>query len=74
MREPYPAVRFVVRHGALLAWAIPAVVVVAGLSCLAQHWNTWLAVGTVAGAAALFCVLRVVVELVQIIAETLLPQ
>lgn len=74
MQRKYPAVRFVVQHGALLAWIIPAVVALAGVLGVALHGNAWVAAGTILGAAALFCVLRVVVELVQIIAETLLPQ
>lgn len=74
MQQQYPAVRFVVRHGAIISWIIPAVVAFAGLLCVSLHWNPWLAGGTIVGSATLFCVLRVVVELVQIIAETLLPQ
>jgi len=74
MQQAYPAVRFVVKHGALVAWIIPAVVALAGLVSFVLAWNGWVAAGMVAGAALLFCVLRVFVELVQIIAETLLPQ
>ena len=74
MQQQYPAVRFVVRHGALLSWIIPGVVAIVGLLCIPLHGNLWLVAGTIASAAILFCVLRVFVELVQIIAETLLPQ
>lgn len=74
MQQRYPAVRFVVRHGALIAWVVPVLVAVAGLLGSVLCGNAWLAAGAVVGAAILFCVLRVVVELVQIIAETLLPQ
>jgi len=74
MQQRYPAVRIVVQHGALLAFLIPALVAIAGLASFALHWSPWLSGGLIAGAAALFCVMRVVVELVQIIAETLLPQ
>lgn len=74
MPQRYPAVRFVVRHGSSLSWIIPAVLAIAGLLTLSPQWNPWLAGVTIVGAAILFCVLRVIVELVQIIAETLLPQ
>ncbi len=74
MQQAYPAVRFVVKHGALVAWTIPTVVALAGLLSFALTWNGWLAAGLVVGAAILFCALRVFVELVQVIAETLLPQ
>jgi len=70
----YPAVRFVVQHGALLVWLVPAVVAAAGVAGLALNWGLWVVAGMVVGAAVLSCVLRVLVELVQIIAETLLPQ
>ena len=74
MQQRYPAVRFVVQRGALIAWVIPAVIAIAGLFGFALEWGLWTSGGLVAGAAVLFCVLRVVVELIQIIAETLLPQ
>ena len=74
MQQRYPAVRCVVQRGALLAWLIPTVVAIAGFAGFALHWGPWISVGLVVGAAVLFCVLRVVIELVQIIAETLLPQ
>lgn len=74
MQQKYPAVRLVVRHGERLAWIVPLLVAAAGLLCASLQSNAWLAAGVIAGALVLFCVLRVVVELVQIIAETLLPQ
>ncbi|MCL4711965.1 MAG: hypothetical protein KJZ73_12045 [Pseudorhodoplanes sp.] len=74
MQQRYPAVQIVVQHGALLAWLIPALVAVAGIAGFALHWSPWLSGVSIVGAAVLFCVMRVVVELVQIIAETLLPQ
>lgn len=74
MPQRFPAVRFVVQHGALVAWLIPALIAAAGLAGFALHWGPWISSALIVGAVALFCVLRVVVELVQIIAETLLPQ
>ncbi len=74
MQQHYPAVRFVVRHGATVAWLVPALIAAAGLAGFAFHWGPWISSALIVGAATLFCVLRLVVELVQIIAETLLPQ
>lgn len=73
-KQQFPAVRLVAKHGASIAWIVPAIIAIVGLLGFALQWNAWLAGGIVVGAAVLFCVLRVVVELVQIIAETLLPQ
>jgi hypothetical protein len=74
MNRPYPAVRFVVRHGPRLALGVPAVIFLAGLLGLVFGFGVWLPIGAAITALILFCVLRVSVELVQIIAETLLPQ
>jgi hypothetical protein len=74
MNRPYPAVRFVVRHGKHIAAGVPVLVLLAGVAGLLAGSGAWLPVGAALGAAVLFCVLRVFVELVQIIAETLLPQ
>ena len=74
MQQNYPAVRFVVRYGAMIAWLVPALIAVAGLAGFALQCGPWISSALIVGAAALFCVLRLVVELVQIVAETLLPQ
>jgi hypothetical protein len=74
MNRPYPAVRFVVRHGNYIAAGVPVLVLLAGAAGLLAGSGAWLAVGATLAAAVLFCVLRVFVELVQIIAETLIPQ
>jgi putative flippase GtrA len=74
MQQHYPAVRFVVRHGAIVTWLVPALLAAAGLAGLLLHWGPWISLAFLVGAAVLFCVLRLVVELVQIIADTLLPQ
>ena len=74
MQQRFPAVRFVVQHGVIVAWLIPALIAVAGLAGFPLHLDLWISSALIVGAVALFCVLRVVVELVQIIAETLLPQ
>lgn len=74
MNAPYPAVRFVVRHGTKIAAGVPSLLVLCGAAGLLAGSGAWVGVGAVVAAAVLFCVLRVFVELVQIIAETLLPQ
>ena len=74
MNQRYPAVRFVVRHGALLAWLIPVIVAVLGAGSLMLGCGVPLAAGAIVGAIVLFFILRIIVELIQIIAETLLPQ
>ncbi|WP_046866706.1 hypothetical protein [Microvirga massiliensis] len=74
MNRPYPAVRFVVQHGPRLALGVPVVIFLAGLLGLAFGFGLWLPIGAAITALITFCVLRVFVELVQIIAETLLPQ
>lgn len=74
MSRPYPAVRFVVSYGLHLAWAFPALVLIGGLGALLSGFGAWIAAGAAVVAVVLFCLLRLLVELVQIIAETLLPQ
>lgn len=73
--EQYPAVRFMVKHGANLAilagLALPILGLVSFL-VLGWHW-IWLAAALVAG-IALWFVFKTFAELTQIIADMLLPQ
>ena len=72
--EQYPAVRFMVRYGAMLAVlvgvSIPVLVLI-GVLAAGWHW-VWL-VGAVAAGVALGFVFRTFAELPQIIADMLLP-
>lgn len=74
MSQPYPAVRFVVNHGLHLAWALPVLVLIAGFGALLLGLGAWVVACAAVIAVVLFGLLRLMVELVQIIAETLLPQ
>jgi hypothetical protein len=70
----YPAIEVVAVHGRRLAAAIGAAVGVAALASFARspEWDT-LAYGLLA-AALIFLVLRVAAEMVEVVADTLLPK
>tara|TARA_Y100001960_G_C14716427_1_gene849864 strand:- start:1453 stop:1677 length:225 start_codon:yes stop_codon:yes gene_type:complete len=73
--EQYPAVRFMVRHGAKLAILTGLVLPIIGLVGVfiaGWHW-IWLIAGIVSG-IALWFVFKTFAELTQIIADMLLPQ
>ena len=73
--EQYPAVRFMVQHGAKLAilagLALPLLGLV-GVFAAVWHW-IWFAAAVVAG-IALWFVFKTFAELTHIIADMLLPQ
>ena len=73
--EQYPAVRFMVKHGSVLAIlagiALPMLVLI-GVLAAGWHW-VWL-IGAVVAGVALGFVFRTFAELTQIIADMLLPQ
>lgn len=76
MKNPdrFVAIRLVVRHGYLVPWLI------AGIALLSCGWIAWReasapwAVAGIALGLVLFVVLRVAVEVVDLVAETLLPR
>ena len=73
--EQYPAVRFMVQHGAKLAVMVGIslpVLVLLGVLVVGWHW-VWL-VTAVVGGGVLGYVFRTFAELTQIIADMLLPQ
>jgi hypothetical protein len=73
--EQYPAVRFMVQHGAKLAVMVGIslpVLVLLGVLVVGWHW-VWL-VAAVVGGGALGFAFRTFAELTQIIADMLLPQ
>jgi asparagine N-glycosylation enzyme membrane subunit Stt3 len=73
--DQYPAVRFMVSHGAKLAilmgLALP-VLALLGMAAADWHW-IWLIASAAAGGAIWFA-FRTFAELTQIIADMLLPQ
>ena len=76
MKNPdrFVAIRLVVRHGVLVPW------IIAGIALLSCGWFAWReasvpwAVAGIVLSLALFVVLRVAVEVVDLVAETLLPR
>ena len=76
MKNPdrFVAIRMVVRHGYLVPWIAACI---AMLFCGWIAWRDasalWVALGIALG-AALFVVLRVAVEIVDLVAESLLPR
>jgi hypothetical protein len=70
----YPAIEIVAVHGRRIAAAIGAVVAVAALISFARapQWET-LVYGVLAAALA-FPLLRVAAEIVEVVADTLLPK
>lgn len=73
--EQYPAVRFMVQHGAKLAilagLAVP-ILVLLGVLVAGWHW-IWFVAALAAG-GVLWFVFKTFAELTQIIADMLLPQ
>ena len=73
--EQYPAVRFMVQHGAklaILAGLAGPILVLLGVLVAGWHW-VWF-VAALAGGCALWFVFKTFAELTQIIADMLLPQ
>jgi len=72
--DRFVAIRLVVRHGYPMPWIIASIAV---LLCGWIAWREASALWAVAGIAlglVLFVVLRVAVEVVDLVAETLLPR
>ena len=70
----YPAIHFLVRHGHALAIAVAAIVGLGGITAALAGWGwVWLPAGLVLAALA-YLLFRSYAEIVQVIAETLLPR
>jgi hypothetical protein len=70
----YPAIHFLVRHGHALAVAVAVIVGVVGIVAALFGWGwAWLPGGLVLAALA-YLLFRSYAEIVQVIAETLLPR
>ena len=72
--KQYPAIEFIARNGRRVAWVAGAGLGVAGMAAaFVQQSATHAAIGLLAGVAA-WGVLRVAAEVVEVVAETLLPR
>ena len=70
----YPAIHFLVRHGHALAVVVAAIIGLGGIAATLAGWSwVWLPAGLVLAALA-YLMFRSYAEIVQVIAETLLPR
>lgn len=70
----YRAIHFLVRHGHALAIAVASVIGLGGLAAAFAGWGwAWLPAGLLLAALA-YLLFRSYSEIVQVIAETLLPR
>jgi hypothetical protein len=74
MNKTYPAVLFVATHGRTIAIGVASMVAVAATALLALGSETALAVTGYLAAIAIWAVLRLAAEIVEVVAETLLPR
>ena len=70
----YPAVRFLLRFGKPLALILGISVAAGGLWAAGAGMGWWWGAGGVIGGLLVFLFVRVFMELVHIVADTLLPQ
>ena len=74
-REPrYPAIGFLVRYGGLLAIILGLAPLVAAAIVVVLQGPWWMTVVAIIGSPVLFLLVRSYVEMVRIIADTLLPR
>ena len=72
--EQYPTVAFILRHGKPLAVALAALIPLGALALVMSGWSWWvLPTGLILGVVA-FGLLMSYVEIIRIIADTLLPK
>ena len=70
----YRAIRFLVRHGEQLARVIGAAICIAGIAAALGGWGWGFALAGVLAAPLAYLLFRSYAEIVQVIAETLLPR
>ncbi len=70
----YPVVSFLVKHGLVLAVALGVVPVAAALALAFAGWSAWLVVAGIAASLVLSALLVSYVEVLRIIADTLMPK
>ncbi len=70
----YPAIHFLVRHGHKLAIAVAAVIGLGGIAAALTGWGwVWFPAGLLLAPLS-YLLFRSYAEIVQVIAETLLPR
>lgn len=69
----YPALRFMLRYGNALAWVLGLAILAGGFWGTYLSGNWWCAAGGVIGAPLFFLLFRSYYEVLQIVADTLLP-
>ena len=74
MTNKYPAVLFVARYGRRLALVVGVVIASAALVALIFGQPTVVAAAGLIAAAAFWGLLRLLAEIVEVVAETLLPR
>ncbi|MDO8276569.1 MAG: hypothetical protein Q7T63_00430 [Burkholderiaceae bacterium] len=74
MVKTYPAVLLMARHGRRIAVALACVVALAALGCYVYLGSVPMLIGGLVLAAAAWAVMRVAAEIVEVVAETLLPR
>lgn len=70
----YPTVQFLVKHGNRFALTLALLVILFGIALSWLNTSWIILAGGVVGGAVLYVILRSYVELVQIIADMLLPK
>ena len=74
MPKTYPAVQLVARHGRQLALVVGAVVAIAAVMALLFQGAVTVGIAGLVAAAAVWGFLRLLAEMVEVVAETLLPR
>lgn len=74
MDPAYPFIRLFVRYAKALALGLSALVLILGAIAVAAGLPAWVLLAAIVLAAIAFAVMRLVGELVTLIADTLLPQ
>lgn len=74
MPKRFPAIQLVAKHGRVAAIAIACLPAVGAIFRFVQHGSATRLLGGLVIAAVFYAVLRLAVELIEVIAETLLPR
>jgi len=74
MPSRFPAIELIAKRGRTIAAGIAVLAAVAAIISFVLNGSTLQLVGGLVGAAVLYALLRLAVELIEVIAETLLPR
>ena len=74
MPKRFPAIEFIAKRGRMIAIVVAILPAIAAVILFAQHGSALQLAAGLAGAAVLYAFLRLGVELIEVIAETLLPR